>query len=82
MNDFEMSNKNSSDFYGDKPKSNFGKNVVFPFVSGILGASLVVGICFGVPSVKEKLISTEDTLASTSPSKQELTRNYFYSSNK
>lgn len=74
MNDFEMSNKKSNDFYGKRPKSTFGKNVVFPFISGILGATLVVGICFGVPSIKEKLISVEDTLASTSPNNYENTQ--------
>lgn len=38
--------------------NSFGKNVIFPFVSGILGATLVVGTCFGVPSIKNKLIDT------------------------
>ena len=37
-------------------KYSFGKSVVIPFISGILGASLVVGICFNVPTVKEKLL--------------------------
>lgn len=38
--------------------NSFGKSVVFPFVSGILGATLVVGVCFGVPNIKNKLITT------------------------
>lgn len=38
--------------------SSFGKQVVFPFISGILGATLVVGTCFGVPSIKNKLIDS------------------------
>ena len=29
-----------------------------PFLSGIVGASLVLGTCFGVPSIKSKLFST------------------------
>lgn len=37
-------------------KGGFGKTVAVPFVSGVLGASLVVGVCFGVPSVNEKLL--------------------------
>lgn len=37
-------------------KSGFGKTVFVPFVSGIVGASLVVGVCFGVPNVKSALI--------------------------
>ena len=64
MDDFEKSYKKANGFYGDKPKTSFGKSVVFPFVSGILGATLVVGTCFGVPQIKEKLIG-QDTLAST-----------------
>ena len=64
MDDFEKSYKKANVFYEEKPKSSFGKSVVFPFVSGILGATLVVGTCFGVPQIKEKLIG-QDTLAST-----------------
>ena len=36
--------------------SGFGKSVLLPFVSGILGAALVVGICFNVPTIKQGLI--------------------------
>ena len=52
-----------NDFYTEKSHTSFGKSVIFPFISGILGASLVVGICFGVPSVRDKLIpaSTENS---------------------
>lgn len=34
----------------------FGKSVVLPFISGVVGASLVVGICFNVPTIKEQLL--------------------------
>lgn len=42
-----------------KKKSNFSfsKNILFPFLSGIIGASLVLGVCFGIPNVKEKIIN-------------------------
>ena len=33
---------------------------MLPFVSGIVGCSLVVGTCFGVPSIREKLLDTDD----------------------
>ena len=35
-------------------KSSYGfKNRVFvPFLSGVLGCSLVIGTCFGVPQIK------------------------------
>ncbi len=45
-----------NDFFETKHRSSFGKSVIFPFISGILGAVLAVGICFGIPSIKNKLI--------------------------
>jgi len=42
-----------------KNKGSFSKSVVLPFVSGILGASLVIGVCFGVPEVKERIVEKE-----------------------
>lgn len=48
------------DFSSDKKntkKTSFGKSFVLPFCSGILGASLVMAICFGIPEVN-KLITT------------------------
>lgn len=46
--------------------NSFGKSVIFPFVSGILGATLVVGVCFGVPNIKNKLIETKSSNGNTS----------------
>ena len=44
----------------DKPrhKSNFGRNVVLPFFSGILGCAVLLGICFGIPSIREQIVGT------------------------
>lgn len=42
-------NKKNKDFH-------FGKSVAVPFISGLVGASLIVGICFNVPSIKSKLL--------------------------
>ncbi len=36
--------------------NSFAKNIIVPFLSGVLGCSLVLGVCFGVPSIKEKII--------------------------
>lgn len=47
-----------------KPSNGFGKNVLSPFFSGIAGCALVIGTCFGIPSVKEKIIG-EVTVNST-----------------
>ncbi len=39
-----------------KTKNNsFFKGVILPFISGTIGACLVVGICFGVPQIREKI---------------------------
>lgn len=59
-NEFSYSSENS---FKKSPKfrssSELRKNVFIPFVSGILGASLVLGVSFGVPSVKSKIIGSE-----------------------
>lgn len=43
----------------------FGKNFLLPFFSGILGCSLVIGTCFGVPSIKSKLLNNSNMLSNT-----------------
>lgn len=50
-----------NDYFNNTPpkkqkSSNVKNSVIAPFVSGVLGASLVVGICFGNPTIKTKLI--------------------------
>ena len=44
--------------YDSKSKGSFGKNILTPFISGVLGCTLVLGTCFGVPSIKEKIVGT------------------------
>ena len=44
-----------------KNHSGFGKSVIIPFVSGILGCSVVIGTCFGVPSIRTKLIGNSSS---------------------
>ncbi len=34
----------------------FGKSVLIPFFSGVIGTTLVIGTCFGIPQIKEKII--------------------------
>lgn len=48
-----------------KPKSGFGKSVLIPFISGVLGCSVVIGTCFGVPSIRTKLIGNTSSSIST-----------------
>lgn len=45
----------------------FGKSVLIPFCSGIIGAAVVVGTCFGVPSIRNTIFdaSTDTTTGAT-----------------
>ncbi len=57
-NNFEFASQNT--FKKSKVKSSsggFGKSVFVPFISGILGASIVMGVCFGVPFVRTNLLA-------------------------
>ncbi len=51
-----------------RSSSGFGKSVLVPFASGIIGATLVVGTCFGVPAVREKILgpTNSSSIVSTS----------------
>lgn len=61
-------------FNEDKPKfTKFKSNILVPFISGLLGASLVVGLIFGVPNVRNSLISNNSI--STNNSNTEKTSN-------
>lgn len=48
-----------------KNHSGFGKSVLIPFVSGVLGCSVVIGTCFGIPSIRTKIIGTTNSSIST-----------------
>lgn len=53
-------------------KNNFSKSVFIPFVSGILGTTLVIGTCFGVPQIRNQLLGVNETSVQTSsPTKNE-----------
>ena len=53
-----------------KKKSNFGKNVVLPFISGVVGCAVVIGTCFGVPSIREQIIGNTHSNTSNSSNTQ------------
>ena len=61
-NEFNISNENVFKHAKVRSSNGFGKNVFLPFISGVLGAALVVGTCFGVPGIKSKLLG--ETLSS------------------
>ena len=39
-------------------KSGFGRTIAVPFISGVVGGALVIGTCFGVPSIKKAIIGS------------------------
>ena len=47
--------KVSSDRREKRNRGGFGRTVLTPFISGALGAVIVIGTCLGVPSIKQSL---------------------------
>ena len=47
-------------------KGSFRSSIFVPFISGVLGCSLVLGTCFGVPNIREKIIGENSSTNSTS----------------
>lgn len=68
----KSSNFTVVDFSNKKEKSNynFTKSVFVPFCSGILGTILVIGVCFGVPSIKDKILNNNSNTSLINPSSQ------------
>lgn len=64
-NNFEFNSENNPDVKiyastsNSKKRSNFSfsKSILVPFLSGVVGASIILGTCFGVPSIRKNLIN-------------------------
>ena len=61
----------NKDFYknfdlNSSKKSNAKSNFFVPFLSGVLGASLVIGIAFGVPNIRKTLENNNSVSTNTS----------------
>lgn len=72
----------NDDFYSkfniDSPKKHNSKSNIFvPFISGVLGASLVLGLAFGVPNIRKKLIPGANT-ESTNSNENSNSRNCWF----
>ncbi len=80
-NDNQFNYSSSNNFKKSSTKINssggFGKTVFVPFISGIVGAALVIGTCFGVPSIKAKLMgkSSFNSFTTTSTNTSDGTKN-------
>ncbi len=58
----------------EKINLGFGRGFFIPFISGILGCSVVIGTCFGIPSIRESLF--KNTLNNNSNSTSESNNGY------
>ena len=59
-NDNEFSYTSSNDFKQiekNRKSCGFGSSFLLPFISGMLGASLIFGIVIGIPEVKNKFLN-------------------------
>lgn len=61
----------------NKNNFSFGRNILLPFFSGVLGCSIVLGTCFGIPTIKEKIINNNTT--STTQNSKNLENNGYVS---
>ena len=52
----------------EKAKVGFGKSVLLPFFSGVVGCAVVVGTCFGVPSIRSQILGTSSSLSESNNS--------------
>lgn len=57
-----VNNSNNS----KKTKLSFSKTILVPFCSGVIGCSLVLGVAFGIPQVRQSLIGSLSNGQSTS----------------
>ena len=51
-----------------KNKSGFGKSVLLPFCSGIVGCAVVVGTCFGIPSIRSQILDNNTSTINSNSS--------------
>lgn len=61
--EFKAVNQNTKRNYNNGEKSSkggFGRSVIVPFLSGILGAGVVLGTCLGVPEIRDNLFPTNN----------------------
>lgn len=66
MEENNFKNVSSVNFKNDEKSNGFRKNVLLPFFSGALGCIVVVGTCFGVPSIKAKILGPSTSSVSNS----------------
>lgn len=58
--------KNYENNKKQKSRTGFGKSILLPFVSGVVGCAVVVGTCFGIPSIRSSILGTENSTTNSS----------------
>ena len=60
--------KNTTNTYNSKEKSHIGfsRGFLLPFISGALGCAIVIGTCFGVPSIRSKILNSSSNFSTFS----------------
>ncbi len=53
--------KNYENSKKQKSGTGFAKSILLPFVSGVVGCAVVVGTCFGVPSIRSNILGTNNS---------------------
>lgn len=48
----------------------FSKTILLPFCSGILGATLVIGTCFGIPGIRNMILPTTELIETSTSSRK------------
>ena len=71
-----VKNSSYSGFKSNSSNRSFRRSVLLPFFSGIIGCSLVLGTCFGVPTIKSKIIGNPSNSVVTSTPASGSTNNY------
>jgi len=59
----------------EKTSLGFGRGFLVPFISGVLGCSVVIGTCFGVPSIRDYLLGNSK-MSSNNASSSNLSTGY------
>ena len=53
--------KNYENSKKQKSGTGFAKSILLPFVSGVVGCAVVIGTCFGVPSIRFNILGTNNS---------------------
>ena len=60
----------------EKANLGFGRGFLVPFISGVLGCSVVIGTCFGVPSIRDYLLDNSKMSSNSTSSTSNLSTGY------